>query len=94
MVDGGTSCTATPLMDSSASLCRYALLAAMLSPKLETEKAHKKASLTTTIGHGTHSSDGKSGRGVASSNKDSPICTRSLWWDVRASERGVTILWS
>lgn len=50
MVDGGTSCTATRLTGSSASLCRNALLAAMLSPKLETEKAHKKAALTQKRG--------------------------------------------
>lgn len=45
MVAGGTSCTARRLT-GSASLCRYALLAAMLSPKLESEKLHIKASLT------------------------------------------------
>lgn len=45
MVEGGTSCTARRLT-GSASLCRYALLAAMLSPKLESEKLHRKASLT------------------------------------------------
>lgn len=51
MVDGGTSCTATRLTGSSASLCRNALLAAMLSPKLETEKAHKEAALTQKKKH-------------------------------------------
>lgn len=45
VVEAGTSGPATRFVDSSASLCPYALLAAMLSPKLETE-VHKKASDT------------------------------------------------
>lgn len=31
---------------------------------------------------------------VASNSSDRPLCTRSLWWDVSARDRGVTILWS
>lgn len=50
MVAGGTSFTARCLT-GSASLCRYALLAAMLSPKLESEKLHRKASLTQKSSH-------------------------------------------
>lgn len=47
-----------------------------------------------SLHHETHTNEGKSGRGVASNSRESPVCTRSLWWDVRARDSGVTILWS